>query len=79
MGKIPLIMAMTPSELISQAKEYAQSEGLQLTTVSRKILGSGKELGLIEAGARNVGYVTLQKAAKRLRDLESAASRGPCP
>lgn len=66
---------MTPDELIRRAKAHCAKHGIALSTVSRKILGSGKELALMDEGKRSIRWDTLQSAFERLSALEADADR----
>jgi hypothetical protein len=67
---------MTPTELIRRSKAYCAAHNVALSTLSRKILGSGKELKMIESGQRNLGFDTMTAAFDRLDALELAKARG---
>lgn len=61
---------MTPQALIQRVRAHCESTGAAESTVSRKILGGGKEFERLVAG-RNIGFTTLEKAWARLDQLEA--------
>ena len=63
---------MTPQDLIKRVRDHCESTGAAESTVSRKILGGGKEFERLVAG-RNIGWSTLENAWKKLDELERQA------
>jgi hypothetical protein len=61
---------MTPDILIQRAHAYCDKSGLAFSTVSRKLLGGGADLGRLERGERGIRFDTLQAAMERLDELE---------
>lgn len=65
---------MTPQDLIKRVRDHCESTGAAESTISRKILGGGKEFERLVAG-RNIGWSTLENAWKKLDALERQAAK----
>ena len=65
---------MTPTLLIQRANAFCEKHAIALSTLSAKILGSGKELKLIAAGQRKIQFDTMERAFQKLEELERKAA-----
>jgi sulfate adenylyltransferase subunit 2 len=66
------------TDLVTRAERYAASNGLSLSTVSRKLLNDGKGLARLKDGGQ-LTLRTLEAAREKLVTLENSVRPAPAP